>query len=156
GVFIETAAVLDPYDLGCSDLNMVDMVAIPERLEYAVRKAQHQDVLNSLFSEKVIDAVNLILRKHLEELRVKRFGCRQVVPEWFFDDYPPPGTVRLPGESCATELLDHRAEEPVGNSQVEQDIRRIVLPLPLLEHPSESTKSFRFREISPQIFDSLC
>ena len=61
----------------------------------------------------------------------------------------------MPGESCATELLDHRAEEPVGNSQVEQDIRRIVLPLPLLEDPSESTKSFRFREISPQIFHSL-
>ena len=39
---------------------MVDMVAVPERLEDAVGEAQHQDVLDRFLAEEVIDPIDLV------------------------------------------------------------------------------------------------
>ena len=147
--------MFNPYGLGHGDLNVVDMVAVPQRLEDAVGKAQHQDVLNCLFSEEVIDPINLILGKYLEDLPVEGLGRCQVVPEGFLDDHPPPRMVRLPGEPCTAKLLDHRAKESVGNGQVEQYVRRIVLARTLLlENRRQPTKSLWFSEISSHIAHS--
>src|SRR5262249_61621797 len=117
GFFVEAAAGLDADGLGGGDLNVVDVTAIPQRLEDAVGEAQYQNVLDGFFAEEMIDAVDLVLGQYFEDLGVESLRRGKVVAEGFFNDHPPPGTVRLPGESCATELLDHRAEEPVGNSQ---------------------------------------
>ncbi len=43
------------------DLDVVDMVAIPDRFEHAVGKAQHQDVLDGFLAEVMIDPVDLLL-----------------------------------------------------------------------------------------------
>ena len=43
------------------DLNVIDVVAIPKRLEDRVVESKAEQVLNRLFSEVVIDPVNLIL-----------------------------------------------------------------------------------------------
>src|SRR5215467_13651149 len=59
GFFIETAAALDTDGLGNRDLNVVDMVAVPQRLEDAVGETQHQDVLDRFLAEKVIDPIDL-------------------------------------------------------------------------------------------------
>ena len=112
-------ATLDPDGLGHSNLHVIDMVAIPQGLENAVGKAQHQDVLDSLFAEEVIDPINLIFREHLEDLCIKRFCRWKVVPEWLFDDHPPPRVFRLPGQSRVTELFDDRPEEAVADRQIE-------------------------------------
>ena len=54
------------------DLDMVDVIAIPDRLEHAVGKAQHQDVLHRLLAEVMIDPVNLVLVDDLEQFVVQR------------------------------------------------------------------------------------
>ena len=43
------------------DLHVIDVVAIPDRLENRVRKPQHQQVLHGLFAEVVVDAIDLPL-----------------------------------------------------------------------------------------------
>ncbi|MGX1327379.1 hypothetical protein AB7M56_001878 [Bradyrhizobium elkanii] len=46
---------------------MVDVVAIPDRLEHAVGEAQHQDVLDGFLAEIVIDPVDLVLVHQLQQ-----------------------------------------------------------------------------------------
>ena len=152
GPFVETPAGLDAHGLGGRDLNMVDMVAVPERLEDAVGEAQHQDVLDRFLAEEVIDPIDLVFGQHLEDLRVEGFGRCSVMPERLFDDHPPPRLLGLSGEPRAAELLDQRAEEPVGDRQIEQHIGRTVLPLPLIDQQLfEPAKGFRLRKVSPHI-----
>jgi hypothetical protein len=67
----------------------------------------------------MIDPIDLILRQHLEDLRVQRLGRWQIVPERFFDNHPPPVMVHLAGEPNPAELLDYRAEEAIGNGEIE-------------------------------------
>jgi hypothetical protein len=40
---------------------MVDEVAVPDRLEQAIGKAERQDVLGRFLAEKVVDAENPVL-----------------------------------------------------------------------------------------------
>ena len=150
--FVEAAAALDADGLGGRDLNVVDMVAVPERLEDAVGEAQHQDVLDRFLAEEVIDPVDLVFGQHLEDLRVEGLGRGKVVPERLFDDHPPPCFVRLSGETGAAELLDDRAKEPVGDCQIEQHIgRAVLLPALLGQQLLEPAKGFGLREIAAHI-----
>ena len=55
------AAFLDAERLCNRDLDMLDVIAPPQRLEDAVRKAQDHDVLDRLFAEEMIDPVDLVL-----------------------------------------------------------------------------------------------
>ena len=66
------AASLDTHGFGIGDLHMIDEALVPDRLEDAVAEAEDQQVLHRLFAEVVIDAVNLILRKHALNLRIQR------------------------------------------------------------------------------------
>jgi hypothetical protein len=43
------------------DLNVRDVVPVPQWLEDRVRKAEDEDVLDAFFAEIVIDAINLVL-----------------------------------------------------------------------------------------------
>ena len=66
---------------GHRDLHVVDVVAIPNRLEDRVREPQHEQVLHGLFAEVVIDAVDLLLAEDfvnhfVEPLRPKPDRCR--------------------------------------------------------------------------------
>ena len=47
--------------LGHCDLNVVDVIAVPDWLEHLVGKAKRQNVLNRLFAKVMIDAKNRIL-----------------------------------------------------------------------------------------------
>jgi hypothetical protein len=104
------------------------------------------------FAEEVIDPIYLVFGQHLEDLRVEGLGRCKVVPKRLFDDHPPPRSLRLPGEPRAAELLDHRAEEPFGDRQIEQRIGRIGLP-PSWIHQQlpELAIGFGLRKVSTQI-----
>ncbi len=128
------------------------MIAVPERLEDAVGEAQHQDVLDRFFAEEVIDPIDLVFGQHLEDLRVEGLGRRKVVPERLFDDHSPPRSLRLPVEPCAAELLDHRAEEPLGDRQIEQHIGSIGLPLARIHQQlPELGIGIRLRKVSTHV-----
>jgi hypothetical protein len=148
---VEPAATLDTHSLSCRDLHMVDMVTVPERLEDAVRKSQHQNVLDRFLAEEMIDPIDLVFGQHLEDLRVKCLRGREVVPERFFDDHPPPCFLRLLGQPGVAELLDHRTKEPIGDGQIEQHIGGIVLLLPLGQQPLEISEGLRLSKISAHV-----
>src|SRR5690348_18447695 len=63
--------LFDPDRLGRSDLHMLHVTPVPDRLEDAIRKPEHQEVLHRFFAKIVIDAVNL----RSEERRVGK-ECR--------------------------------------------------------------------------------
>ena len=58
------------------DLHVVDEVAVPDRLEQSVGKAEREDVLRRLLAQEVIDAEDLVLGEHLVQLGVQRHRAR--------------------------------------------------------------------------------
>ena len=65
GRLVELAAPLDPDGLCRGDLDMVDVLAIPQRLEQAVGEAQRHDILHRFLAEEMIDSVDLVFLQHL-------------------------------------------------------------------------------------------
>ena len=62
GLLVERGAPLDAERLGDGDLHVVDELAVPDRLEDAVREPQRQHVLDRLLAEVVVDAEDLAPR----------------------------------------------------------------------------------------------
>src|SRR5262249_18422444 len=81
GPLIKAPPSLDTDGLGGGDLHVIDMIASPERLEDAIGEAQYQDVLHRLLAEEVVDSIDLVLRQHLEDLRVESLSRCKVMPE---------------------------------------------------------------------------
>ncbi len=71
GRVVEGAAPADGDGLGDGDLHMVDMLALPDRLEQAVGETQHQNVLHRLLAEIMVDAENLVLVEHLAQFGIE-------------------------------------------------------------------------------------
>ncbi len=65
---------------------MVDVVAVPHRLEDGVGEAEDHDVLDGLFAQVVIDAIDLAFVEDLVDLRVERLRAGQIVAERLLDD----------------------------------------------------------------------
>src|SRR5437764_11544713 len=86
GALIEFAAPLDSDRLGGRDLHMVDMPAIPDRLEQSVGKAQRHHVLHCFLAEEMVDSIDLMLAKRPEDFGVERFCRIEVMPERLLDD----------------------------------------------------------------------
>ena len=61
GPLVEAAPLLDAEGLGHGDLHVVDVAAVPQRLEDGVGEAQRQHVLHRLLPEVVVDPVDLRL-----------------------------------------------------------------------------------------------
>ena len=70
GSFIEVPASLDADRLGGRDLDGVDVVAVPERLQDAVAEAERHDVLDGFLAEEMVDAIDLRLADLRQDLRV--------------------------------------------------------------------------------------
>ena len=68
-LFVVAGARADAFLLGHGDLHVVDVLLVEQRLEDAVGEPEHQDVLDGLLSQVVIDAVDLALVEHLRRSR---------------------------------------------------------------------------------------
>ncbi len=90
GLLVELAALFDADRFRSSDLDVVDVLAIPQRLEQAVGKAQRHDVLDRLLAEEVVHSIDLLLLQRLQDRGVERLGRGQVMPEQALDDDAPP------------------------------------------------------------------
>ena len=103
---VEVAAVLDAEVLGHRDLDALDVVPVPDRLEHRVREPEVEDLLEAHLPEVVVDAEELRLVDVLVQLVGERAGRRAVVPERLLDDDPrvlrsdPPP--RAPRRPCRT------------------------------------------------------
>ncbi len=74
GGLVERAAPLDAEVLGQRDLNAGHVVAVPDRLQEGVGKAEVEEVHDLLLAEEVVDAVDRILSEHRSRYAVE-VGC---------------------------------------------------------------------------------
>ena len=110
GLLVVAAAAFDADRLGHRDLHVVDVAAVPDRLEDAVGEAEDHQVLDGLLAEVVIDAVDLRLVEGRGQLLVQRARRGEVAAERLLDDDPPPG--RLVRSGTVPWLRPARARAP--------------------------------------------
>lgn len=79
--------------LGHCDLNVVDVVRVPDRIEQLVREAQSQNVLDGFLTEVVVDTEDRVLGEHLVDDGVQFASALEVVAERLLDDDSSPLTV---------------------------------------------------------------
>ena len=87
-LLVEGAAPFDADRFRRSDLDVIDIVAIPDRLKYPVSETEHEDVLDGFLTQIVIDAEDLILVKHLVDFIVERASGLEIVPKGLLDNGP--------------------------------------------------------------------
>ena len=104
-------------------LDVVDVLAVPDRLEDAVREPERQDVLYGLLTEIVVDPIDLRLPEALAQLRIQTSRTVEVVAERLFHDHATPA-VALAGQVTCGEMAAHRPEERRGYREVEEVVRR--------------------------------
>jgi hypothetical protein len=83
GVLVEAGATVQGQHLGHVDLHVVDVVAVPDRLEQAVGEPERQDVLRRLLAEEVVDPEDLLLGEGLVQGVVERLALSRSVPNGF-------------------------------------------------------------------------
>ena len=137
GLVVKIAAMADAEFLVDRDLDVVDVIAVPDRLEHAVGEAQHQDVLDGLLAEVMIDPVDLVLVHQLQQFAVQRFRRGQIGAERLFNHQPPPCAV-FGQHAGAAELPADRQEAGRRRRQIEQPIaagfsRRLELVEPIAQ-----------------------
>ena len=90
GGVVVTSARFDADGFGDGDLHVINVAAVPDRLEDSVGEAKRQNILDGLFAEVVVDAVDLLFAGDLEELLVQDPGRVDVVAEGLLDDHAAP------------------------------------------------------------------
>ena len=114
GLLVERGAPLDPDRLGDRDLDVVDVLPRPERLEDPVREPEREQVLHRLLAEVVVDPEHLALAEVPQQERVQLPRRREVAAERLLDDHARPAARRPP----LAELLDERRERLRRDGQV--------------------------------------
>ena len=88
GRLVEVAALGQAERLGHVDLDVGDVVPVPDRLEQAVGEAEGEDVLGRLLAQEVVDPEDLLLVEDLVQLGVERDGRGVVGAERLLHDDP--------------------------------------------------------------------
>ena len=132
---IEGSAAFDADRFGHGHLHVIDAVAVPDRLEHAIGKAQRHDVLNRLLAEEVVDPENLIFAECPQHAGVKRARRLQAMAEGFLEHHPPPVAKlsvrahRLIGQPRLTQMLNGWNKELFGDGKVEDNIALCAVSL---------------------------
>jgi hypothetical protein len=152
GLFVEAPAPFDADRLRHRDLHVVDVAAVPERLEDAVAEAEDEDVLRRLLAEVVIDAERLPLAEDLRDLLVQRLGRLEVPAERLLDDEPRPGAaVHGIHEARVTQVLHHGRDRRRRHREIEKPVARsIALLLQRLEAGLEVRQVLGHREVASE------
>ena len=114
------------------DLDVVDVVAVPDRLEEAVGEAQGEDVLRRLLAEEVVDAEDLLLAEDPLDRVVELRALREVGAERLLHDHPRAAR----RARAARSMRDDRRRGRGRHAQVVQQARR---PPPELAPPPAPT-----------------
>ena len=139
GPLVEFAAPLDADRLGRRDLDVVDMRAIPDRLENAIGKAQRHHVLHRFLAEEMVDPIDLALAKRLQDLGIERPGGTEVVAERLLDHDPAPLAGLFIDQASGSEAGYRDTEETIGDREVKKVIaggaRLLVEPGKMIAEP---------------------
>src|SRR5205807_676277 len=108
---------------------MVNVVLVPYGLEDTVAEAEHQYVLDRLFSQIMINAENLIFGQKGLDLAVEFFGRFQIIAKGLLKDDPAPRTALLAGQLGVAKLLDYVAEKCRTGGQIKEVVAVSVMVL---------------------------
>jgi len=86
---VEAGSAADRERLRHVDLDVVDVLAVPDGLEHPVREAQREDVLHGFLAEEVVDPEDLRLVEDAVDDRVERASRGEAGAERLFQDDPP-------------------------------------------------------------------
>lgn len=128
------------------DLNVADVAPIPARLKQRIGEAKCQDILHRLFTQVVVDAVDLRFREKTDQRSVQCTRQLQVLAKRFFEHDPrPPAIVRYPD---ALQLLGDGFHHRWGRGEIE-DLIGWLPPFFLTGCDSvrQQAKSFRIGEV---------
>ena len=117
---VVAAAALDVDGLRHVELDVVDVVLVPQRLEHAVREPKREEVLDGLLAEVVIDSIDLVLLPVCEHVLVELQRRREIGAERLLDDDALPARTGL--EIRLVEVVAEQAEEARGDREVEEDV----------------------------------
>ena len=120
---------------------MIDVLAIPQRLEQAVGKAQRHDVLHRFLAEEMVHPVDLVLLQRLQDLGIERLGRGQIMAERLLDHDPAPLPVFFRHQPRRPQARDDHAEEAIRDREIEKVVAcragRLVQPRQMLADPAE-------------------
>src|SRR6266540_4236505 len=144
GLLVVARAALDPDRLSDGDLDVVDHLTVPDRLEDPVREAQGQHVLDRFLAEVVVDPEDLVLFEVLLD-RAVELACRgEIVAERLLDDEPRPAF----GAAPLAERLDNRPEHDRRDCEVVDTVAaRAALFVKLGERGREPVLAFLVGEV---------
>ena len=128
GLLVERPAPFHTQRLRCRDLHVIDVIAIPDRLEDPVGEPEHQNVLHRLFAQVVIDAEDLVLVEHRVHLVIQVARRIEIVPKRLLDHHAHAPLLRL-RHALRAQVLDNRRKVLRRRRQVEQPVRPDVLLL---------------------------
>ena len=83
GGLVEADPIIDREHLGDVDLDMIDVVTVPDGLEESVGKAEGQDVLGRLLAQEVIYSKDLLFGEDLVHRGVEVLADSRSVPKGF-------------------------------------------------------------------------
>ena len=110
------------------------MCSRPDRLEQTIGEPQRHDVLDRFLAEEMIDPIDLMFRKGLQDLGIERLGRSKIVAERFFDHHPAPVAVRFRCETGGAEAVHYDGKKTFCHRKVKQIIAartgRFVQALP--------------------------
>ncbi len=86
--FVELGAVFDGEPLGHIDLDVIDELAVPDRLEQSVGEPEREDVLRGFLAEEVVDPEDLLLVESLVDGLIEFARAVQVDTERLLHDDP--------------------------------------------------------------------
>ena len=133
GLLVEAGAARDGERLGDVDLDVVDVISVPDRLEEAVGEAQGEDVLDRLLAEEVVDAEDVRLAEDGVHGRVELLRAREIDAERLLDD-----DARALGEAGLAEHRHDPGKRRRRDGEVVHAARLAAdLPLRLLDGPDE-------------------
>src|SRR5207244_413769 len=108
---IVTATLLDADGFSHGNLHVINVAAVPDRLENSVGETKSQNILDGFFAQVVIDAVDLLLLHDLEQLLVQGLRRVQVATKGLLDNDPPPLVVFFRHQSDRVQLFYDRSEK---------------------------------------------
>src|SRR5262249_2334385 len=101
GRFVVSATLLHADGFRRGDLDMVDIIPVPNRLEDPVRKAEGQNVLDRFFAQLVVDTVDLLLVEDVLNVQIEPAGGFVIPAQRLRDNYSPPIPVLFAHQTCA-------------------------------------------------------
>ncbi len=89
------AAALHANGFGYGNLYVIDITAVPDRLEDSVGETESHNVLNGFLAQIMVDPVDLLFVRHFEDLLIQNLRRFQIVTERFFNNDSAPVSVAL-------------------------------------------------------------